>query len=53
MSHLYESELNALKRSGRYRERKLIDPELIDAASNDYLGLAHNPHLHAKACETL
>lgn len=49
----YESELKALKRSGRYRERHIRDSSLIDAASNDYLGLAHNKALHLKACETL
>ncbi|MFZ2890678.1 MAG: pyridoxal phosphate-dependent aminotransferase family protein, partial [Sulfuricurvum sp.] len=42
MNNPYKSELNALKRSGRYRERHIRDSSLIDAASNDYLGLAHN-----------
>jgi len=49
----YENELRALKRSGRYRERHIVSDDLIDAASNDYLGLAHLPELHRKACETL
>lgn len=49
----YENELKALKRSGRYRERHVVDETLIDAASNDYLGLAHVRELHQKACETL
>lgn len=53
MKHPYENELKALKRSGRYRERRIRDDALIDAASNDYLGLAHHKELHAKACETL
>lgn len=53
MNNPYESELNALKRSGRYRERHIRDSSLIDAASNDYLGLAHNKELHQSACETL
>jgi len=53
MKNPYESELNALKRSGRFRERHIRDDLLIDAASNDYLGLAHNKELHLKACETL
>lgn len=53
MNTPYESELKALKRSGRYRERKLRDDSLLDAASNDYLGLAHKKELHRKACETL
>jgi len=38
----YEKELSALKRSGRYRERRIFDDNVIDLASNDYLGLAHN-----------
>lgn len=53
MNHPYESELKALKRSGRYRERHIRNDALIDAASNDYLGLAENKELHLKACETL
>jgi 8-amino-7-oxononanoate synthase len=31
----------------------VADETLIDAASNDYLGLAHLKELHLKACETL
>jgi 8-amino-7-oxononanoate synthase len=38
----YEKELSALKRSGRYRERRIFDEKIVDMASNDYLGLAHN-----------
>lgn len=53
IKHPYDSELKALRRSGRYRERHLRDDTLIDAASNDYLGLAHHKELHRKACETL
>lgn len=53
MNNPYENELKALKRSGRYRERHLMDETLLDAASNDYLGLAHLKELHFKACETL
>ena len=53
MINPYENELKALKRSGRYRERHVINEELLDGASNDYLGLAHLKELHRKACETL
>ncbi|MFA6189327.1 MAG: aminotransferase class I/II-fold pyridoxal phosphate-dependent enzyme [Sulfuricurvum sp.] len=53
MNTPYENELKALKRSGRYRERHLVDETLLDGASNDYLGLAHLKELHLKACETL
>ena len=41
----YEKELAALKRSGRYRERRIFSDAVIDLASNDYLGLAHNREL--------
>ena len=37
---MYENELRALKKAGRFRERKQFDDKLIDFASNDYLGLA-------------
>lgn len=46
----YEKELKALKKSGRYRTRALVETSLIDFASNDYLGLAHNKELHSQAC---
>ena len=36
----YSRELKALEKAGRFRRRRLYDPELIDFASNDYLGLA-------------
>jgi len=53
MNEFYTNELKALKRSGRFRERKLYDDALLDAASNDYLGLAHLKELHEKACKRL
>ncbi len=49
----YENELKALKRSGRYRSRELVDNGVIDFASNDYLGLSHKKELHTKTCERL
>ncbi len=49
----YENELEALKRSGRYRSRELCDTQVKDFASNDYLGLAHNKELHTQTCKTL
>lgn len=52
-NNFYEKELNALKRSGRYRERKLFNEDVIDLASNDYLGLAENKELMQKAYEKL
>ncbi len=49
----YENEIAALKRSGRYRERRLFDSSLVDLASNDYLGLAENKMLMEQACAAL
>jgi len=49
----YENELKALKRSGRYRTREVLDTEILDFASNDYLGLSHNKELHNLTCQTL
>jgi 8-amino-7-oxononanoate synthase len=49
----YEKELKALKKSGRYRERHIVNSNLKDFASNDYLGLAHNKELHKQTCEEL
>lgn len=51
--NFYESELRALKRSGRYRTREVVQYNLKDFASNDYLGLAHNKALHKKVCASL
>lgn len=41
----YDKELQALKRSGRLRTRRIFDPDIVDCASNDYLGLAEEPQL--------
>ncbi len=49
----YEKELQALKRSGRYRTREVVNEALHDFASNDYLGLAQKRELHEKTCELL
>jgi len=46
---MYERELNALKKANRFRERKIFDDNLIDFASNDYLGLANNKKQFNKA----
>ena len=46
---MYENELKALKKAGRFRERKIFDEGLIDFASNDYLGLANNKKQFNKA----
>ena len=46
---MYENELKALKKAGRFRERKIYDVTLTDLASNDYLGLSTNKKLFKKA----
>ncbi|MGD9553414.1 MAG: aminotransferase class I/II-fold pyridoxal phosphate-dependent enzyme [Arcobacteraceae bacterium] len=39
---MYDKEINAIKKANRYRQRTISNEFLIDAASNDYLGLASN-----------
>ncbi len=46
---MYSNELKALHKSGRFRQRKLFDENLIDLASNDYLGLAQKKKQFKKA----
>ena len=46
---MYENELKALKKAGRFRERKIFDVTLDDLASNDYLGLSRNKKQFKKA----
>jgi 8-amino-7-oxononanoate synthase len=50
---MYENEIEALKRAGRFRERKLYDDTLKDMASNDYLGLATKKKHLKKAMKLL
>ncbi len=45
----YKKELNALKKVNRFRKRNLYKNNLIDLASNDYLGLSSNKSLLKKA----
>ncbi len=45
----YEKELKALTKVNRFRQRKLYSSNLIDLASNDYLGLASNKSILKKA----
>jgi 8-amino-7-oxononanoate synthase len=49
--NFYEKELNAIKKSNRFRQRKIYDKDLIDCASNDYLGLGINKETYLKAYE--
>ncbi len=46
---MYKKELEAIRKSNRFRERVIYDDFLIDLASNDYLGLSENGELLDKA----
>ncbi len=48
---MYENELKAIYKSNRYRSREVFDDELIDLASNDYLGFSSNKSLFKNAYE--
>ncbi len=48
---MYQTQLEALKRAGRFRKRTIYDDSLVDLASNDYLGLASNKKQFRKAIE--
>jgi 8-amino-7-oxononanoate synthase len=50
---MYENELAALKKAGRYRDRKIFSRDLIDLASNDYLRLAGDETLFNRAIKRL
>jgi 8-amino-7-oxononanoate synthase len=49
----YKTELEIIKKANRFRARKVYDKELVDLASNDYLGLATNKELFQKAYESV
>ncbi len=49
----YEKELEAIHKSNRFRSRKLSKTNLIDLASNDYLGLGSKKKLFKKAYKLL
>ena len=48
---MYAKELSSIKKSNRFRTRELFDENLIDLASNDYLGLSTNKEIFQKAYE--
>ena len=48
---MYEKELAAIRRAGRFRQPVMADPDAVDMASNDYQGLAHKRKLLERACE--
>lgn len=49
----YKKEMEAIEKSNRFRSRKLGDSQLIDLASNDYLGLGSKKKLFKKAYKLL
>lgn len=49
---MYKKELEILKKKNRFRRRKIYE-NLIDFASNDYLGLANNNEILDKTYQTL
>lgn len=46
---MYSNELKAIKKSNRYRQRVIYDENLVDLASNDYLGLGLKQQLLNRA----
>jgi len=49
----YEKELKALKKANRYRKRQVVNYDLFDFASNDYLGLSSKKELHKLTCKQI
>lgn len=47
----YKKELDAIDKSNRFRQREILCDNLIDFASNDYLGLSSNKELFEQACD--
>ncbi len=50
---MYEKELKAIKKSNRFREREIFDQNLVDLASNDYLGFGEDKELLQKTYRKL
>ena len=50
---MYSKEIESIKKSNRFRTRELFDENLIDLASNDYLGLSTNKTLFQNAYENV
>lgn len=48
---MYSKELSSIKKSNRFRIREVFDDNLIDLASNDYLGLSTNKSIFQNAYE--
>jgi len=50
---MYQNELEAIKKAGRFRARMLYPTQLIDFASNDYLGFANDATQLQKAYDLM
>ncbi len=50
---MYQQELKALKKANLYRSRDIYEDDLIDLASNDYLGLAEDFEIFDKAVDVV
>ena len=50
---MYSKELNILKKRDRFRKREIFPENLIDFASNDYLGLASNQEILEKTYNSI
>jgi 8-amino-7-oxononanoate synthase len=47
---MYSDELKAIKKASLFRERVIYDENLLDLASNDYLGFSEDKELFQRAC---
>jgi len=47
---MYSDELRAIKKASLFRERVVYDDDLLDLASNDYLGFSEDKELFQRAC---
>lgn len=48
---MYKKEIEAIKKAHRFRDRIIYEEDLIDLASNDYLGFSQNKELFERAVE--
>ncbi len=48
---MYKKEIDLLKKSNRFRQREIYPKNIVDLASNDYLGLSEKRSLFMKACK--
>ena len=48
-----KDKLQKIKKSDLYRKRTILDKNVLDFSSNDYLGLRNNPLTKKKLCESI